>query len=150
MKLFTSYFYQVRFFKPWQIPLSTAMWDPHWFHDNTFDQSHKFIDKNGVLNGCRCKELVPNDNCNGLCHGKPCDFMPESCKFLKTYRKQIFSLDKNEYLNKLHQFSIKAIKLLNLSRSPELMFIVYESPSNTCSERTVLQSFFGCNEWTRE
>lgn len=32
MKIYTSYFYQIRFFKPNMIPLSTAKYDPSWFH----------------------------------------------------------------------------------------------------------------------
>lgn len=32
MKILTSYFYQIRNFKPYQIPLSTAISDPAWYH----------------------------------------------------------------------------------------------------------------------
>lgn len=32
MKILISYFYQIRFFKPNMIPLSTAAFDPKWFH----------------------------------------------------------------------------------------------------------------------
>ena len=31
MKIYISYFYAVRFFKPYQIPMSTAVWDPKWW-----------------------------------------------------------------------------------------------------------------------
>ena len=43
----TSYFYQIRNFKPNMIPLSTALWDPKWFHKNK-GHSFQFKDKNGV------------------------------------------------------------------------------------------------------
>ena len=46
MKIMTSYFYQIRFFKPYMIPLSTAKWDPKWFHRNQ-GQNYQFKDKNG-------------------------------------------------------------------------------------------------------
>lgn len=32
MKFYISYFYAVRFMKPNTVALSTAMWDPKWFH----------------------------------------------------------------------------------------------------------------------
>ena len=34
MKIMTSYFYAIRFFKPNMIPISTAKWDPKWYHQN--------------------------------------------------------------------------------------------------------------------
>ena len=35
----TSYFYQIRFFRPDMIPLSTARFDPSWYHRN---KGHNF------------------------------------------------------------------------------------------------------------
>ena len=48
MKILTSYFYQIRNFKPYQIPLSTAISDPAWYHPKNGDY---YVDKNGVING---------------------------------------------------------------------------------------------------
>lgn len=39
MKIYTSYFYMVRFMKPYMIPLSTAKFDPAWFHK---ELGHKY------------------------------------------------------------------------------------------------------------
>ena len=50
MKLAISYFYQIRFFKPYMIPVSTAHWDPAWYHDWA-GAAHVFVDKRGVING---------------------------------------------------------------------------------------------------
>ena len=55
MKIKTSYFYQIRNFKPYQIPLSTAISDPAWYHSKTEDY---YIDKNGVINGF-CIQFLP-------------------------------------------------------------------------------------------
>lgn len=148
MKLYTSYFYQVRFFKLWQIPLSTALGDPSWFHESK-GNDHVFIDKNGVLNGIRSTKLQPGRSCHGLCSGKPCIYSPENCTFLREYRKQIFSIDKDDYIAKLHLFLEKLGTFLDFSNEPEIMLIVHEAPTNPCSERIVLQEFFGCNEWKR-
>ena len=74
MQIFLSYFYAVRFFRPYMIPFSTAMWDPKWYHEGQ-NQNHIFIDKNGVINGLRADPLVPDKHCDGLCRG------PERCEF---------------------------------------------------------------------
>ena len=58
MEIYTSYFYQVRFMKPYHIPLSTAVWDPKWFHANR-GQDYHFKDKNGVYNGLRAPVFAP-------------------------------------------------------------------------------------------
>lgn len=86
IKLFTSYFYQVRFFRPYQIPISTALTDPKWFHDWK-ELTHYFGDKRGVINGLRAESLHPGQECNGLCHGYPCSYHPNTCGFLEAYSK---------------------------------------------------------------
>ena len=68
MAIYISYFYNVRFLKPDQVPVSTAVWDPKWFHDFK-GQSHKFFDKRGVLNGLRAESLHPDHTCDSLCRG---------------------------------------------------------------------------------
>ena len=72
MKIYTSYFYKIRFFKPNMIPISTAMWDPKWYHANQ-KQDHWFVDKNGVINGLRASVFAPGEvatavsTCGPLC-----------------------------------------------------------------------------------
>ena len=149
MKLFTSYFYQVRFFKPWQIPLSTAVYDPKWFHEGQ-GQHHVFVDKNGVVNGLRGEKLHPGKSCDGLCHGKPCEHSPESCQFLAEYRKQLSSIDKDAYLKELEALASRLKAAMKFNEEPEIMLIVHEAPTNACSERCVLQEIFGCNEWSKQ
>ena len=148
MKLYTSYFYQVRFFKPYQIPLSTAIWDPRWYH-NFKRQNHYFIDKNGVINGLRCEQLKPGETCHNLCKGKPCQYNLESCKFLEEYRKQIFSIDRDSYIKNLEVVGQIVKEKLNFIEEPEIILLVHEAPDNECSERKVLQEFFNCKEWSK-
>ena len=45
MKFALGYFYQVRFFTPNMIPVSTALGDPKWYHQNK-GQQFTFLDKN--------------------------------------------------------------------------------------------------------
>lgn len=60
MKIYTSYFYQVRNFPINTVAFSTAMWDPKWFHDFK-DRKYKFKDKRGIWNGLRATPLVPGE-----------------------------------------------------------------------------------------
>ena len=87
MKIYTSYFYKIRFFKPWQIPISTAVWDPKWFNDFK-GQGYRFLDKRNVINGLRCESLHPDKTCQDLCRGlETCDCKdPSKCEFLKRYK----------------------------------------------------------------
>ena len=145
MKIWTSYFYMVRFLRPYHIVLSTALSDPKWFHAFK-GRRHLFIDKNGVLNGLRAESLHPDVSCDGLCSGQPCEFEPESCRFLDEYRKQIFSLDRRKIEASFKLLSERIKSKLGFSEEPEIVLLVHEAPSNPCSERVVLQDFFGCRE----
>ena len=58
MKLAISYFYQIRNFKKYMLPLSTAVSDPSWYHEN-LNNNHIFIDKRGIINGIRILPLHP-------------------------------------------------------------------------------------------
>jgi hypothetical protein len=145
MKFFTSYFYKIRFFKPYQIPISTAISDPKWYHDFK-DQSHKFLDKRNVINGLRCEFLKPGEACHNLCSGKPCQYSPETCEFLKTYRKQIFALDKDFVLCKFKKLENIIKFKLKINEELEFILMVHEAITNKCSERKILQDYFQCNE----
>lgn len=142
MKVFTSYFYQIRNFKPNMIPLSTAVSDPEWFHDGQ-GKLHVFLDKNNVYNGFRCC-LMPGQECNGLCHGKDnCEIKdPTKCEFLQKYKEQLNSLDFNDLMIGLEQFAKDIQRVTQFKEEPYLVFIVYEAPNNTCSERQVIQKYF--------
>ena len=135
----------VRFFRPYHIVLSTALSDPKWFHA-FMGRRHLFIDKNGVLNGLRAESLHPGASCDGLCSGRPCEFEPGSCRFLKEYRKQIFSLDRQKLEMSFRQLGERIKSRLKFREDPEIVLLVHEAPSNPCSERIVLQEFFGCRE----
>lgn len=149
MKIFVSYFYQVRFFKPYQIPVSTALYDPKWF--NAFKgQGYRFIDKNGVINGIRAEMLKPGKSCEGLCHGKPCEQLPCFCDFLSEYEKQLFSLDKAELIDKFLSLAKKVQYILKFKEEPEIILLVHEAPDNECSERCILLKYFECTEWKRD
>ena len=143
MKIMTSYFYQIRFFTPNMIPLSTAVWDPKWFHANR-GQDYHFKDKNGVWNGLRAEPFMPGEMCMGLCTGSEnCDSKdPSSCLFLKTYRIQLDLLDYDEMLTRFERMGNFIQELEGFEEEPILVLIVHEAYDNPCSERWVIQDWF--------
>jgi hypothetical protein len=139
MKFYTSYFYNIRFFKPYQIPLSTAIWDPRWFHEFK-DQTHIWKDKNGVWNGLRIEELNPL-NCHAT--GCPCKQRdPSSCRFIKEYRLGLKTIDFEKLLEEITELT-KFIQLKEgFLEEPEVMLIVHEAKDNPCSERNSIQDLW--------
>lgn len=139
-----SYFYNVRHLRPNQVPISTAMYDPKWFHNNK-GQGHMFVDKNGVVNGARIQDLVPGENCNDTCRGKQyCSTTPDICLFLRRYEDQLAGLDFDKVVETLTSMVENYTR-----RNPrygcgelECILMVYETPDNPCSERGPLVKWF--------
>lgn len=148
MKVYISYFYQIRFFKPYQIPVSTADWDPKWFHQNK-GQSHIWKDANGVWNGIRLEILNPSHCCSilppecVLCSGT--ERHPESCSFLKDYREGLDKIGFEELMCYLNGIGDHFKQLEKFDEEPEIILIVHEAPNNPCSERIPLQDYFLSN-----
>ena len=148
MKIYTSYFYQIRFFKPNQIPMSTADWDPKWFH-NFQGQNNIWKDKNGVWNGIRLEILNPSHCCSIL----PPECVrctketrhPESCSFLKDYKNGLNKINFSELMEYLTKTADYFQHLEGFTDEPEIMLIVHESPDNLCSERVPIQDLFRDN-----
>lgn len=139
MKLLISYFYKIRFFSRDMIPLSTAVWDPKWFHG----EDGLYIDKRGVINGCRFEHFMPGPTCNNLCRGSEnCKQEPTTCSFLKEYRKQLDKLNFTAVMQLLQKFAVMMRSKMNLDHEPTLVFMVYEPPYKLCSERVPLVAWF--------
>lgn len=144
MKIYISYFYKVRFMKPNTIALSTAVWDPKWFHQNR-SQKYTFTDERGVVNGLRAEPFVPGINCDGLCIGEEgvgrlCDGNPLGCKFLGEYYRQLCGLNPSDIEDRFKRLgkAIAARQGFNPSQC-EYVLLVHEAPQKKCSERYVLQ-----------
>jgi len=139
MKILTSYFYNVRFFKPNMIPLSTAVWDPKWFH-NFKNQNHVWKDKNGVWNGLRLEELNPKN-----CHagGCPCDKRDyKNCRFLSEYRQGLKAIDFDNLIKTIEKISNLVKESEGFCEEPEIILLVHEAKDNPCSERVPIQELF--------
>ena len=147
MQIMTSYFYQIRFFTPNMIPLSTAVWDPRWYHQNTGDQKYQWKDKNGVWNGLRAEPFAPGPLCDNLCRGPEyCDGGdPMKCAFLRTYRTQLDQLDFKDIIKRIYTIGKAVQEREGFEEEPIVVLIVHEATSNPCSERRVIQEWFRDN-----
>lgn len=147
MEIYTSYFYQLRFFKPYMIPLSTACSDPMWYHNGTRDKGVVFQDKRGVINGLRILPLVPDDTCSNLCRGKDnCEGAdPESCAFLHNYYKQLQNINFDDFMSNLESHVSKVCAVTGINREPIIVIMVHEALTNPCSERVIIQRWFADN-----
>ena len=144
MKLYTSYWAQVRNFPKNLVGLNTTIWPPKW---RPLGQ-----DKNGVW-VIDCPPLKPGPECEGLCAGKCDPKHPQDCSFLQVYYRQLCKLDFNKFLNKLQELKLRfeADEQLN---DVSFAFIVYEKWDNLCSERAPIQNWFEKNgivieEWKK-
>ena len=144
MKILTSYFFAIRYMPRYYLPISTALWDPKWYHENK-GKNHVYIDKNGVLNGLRCDLLAPGPTCENLCHGAPCSSNSTNCKFLINYTQQLNEIDVKDFLQRLDRLKGAAADYLNKEKSIldstlfggdlQPVFMFHETPENPCSER---------------
>ena len=136
MKIYTSYWAQVRNFPKNLIGLNTTFWPPKW---RPFGQ-----DKRGVW-VIDCPPLKPGKECEGLCRGpEMCsNYNPSNCAFLQTYYKQLCKLDFNDFLQHLEKLKLHfcAGEALN---DVDFAFIFFEPPTKSCSERIPL------TKWMRE
>lgn len=129
------------------IPVSTAIWDPKWYHNFTYDQNFTFLDKRGIVNGLRCEELHGDETCAGLCFGsEACATKdPSCCAFLKAYRAMLDRMDLNALIERSERAAANIQEQLGFTEEPVIVFIVHEAPQNPCSERVALLQYFADN-----
>jgi hypothetical protein len=140
MRFMISYFYQLRFFKPGMIPFSTAAWDPKWFHES-MGKSHTYANKDGIICGLRAEFLSPLglDESDMIC---PCEAKsPDGCAFLTGYLSMLRRYDFAEVVKYFQDYA----DWLGID-DPTIILLVYETPGNPCSERTMLRRWFEENE----
>jgi len=136
MKIYTSYWAQVKKFPTNLIGLNTTVWPPRY--------RPLGYDDNGVL-VLNCKPVVPGKSCNYLCRGACEPPHPQDCAFLQAYQAQLDKIDFNEFYSYMEELSKKY-------NDADFAFIVFEPPTRACSERGVIQKWFRahdieCEEW---
>lgn len=140
------------------IPVSTAISDPKWFHQDSYDNNKCFIDKSGVINGIREESLSPKylpeeaHTCSKNC---PYRAQNPDCPFILAYRKYLSELDFEALIKELIRVGQEAKLLLKFEEKPYIILLVHEAANNPCSERWALKDFFKQNgiellDWTRE
>lgn len=150
------------------LPVSTAMWDPKWFHANKKD-NYRFMDNNGVINGVRMNSLCMDmyrvellaktqSDCESLCKkGEECHYITKGmCPFMHSYAECVRK--KNPDFQKFIAFCEGYLQFLNCRFNLSLdtmIFIVHEAPSRPCGERPVLVQWFQENgmelpEWSKQ
>jgi hypothetical protein len=132
------------------VPVSTACFDPHWFHD-WMDQDYVFKDKRGIYNGIRaeCFHFDGEDHgCGDACF--PTSRDPSKCDFLRRLRDQYDRLDFQNIMNRCERLGSYIQSIEGWAELPILVFIFYETPINPCSERKVLQNWFKDNGYNLE
>ena len=134
MKIYTSYFAQMRNFPKNLVSLSTAVWNPKWLPLGRDKQGHIWLD---------IPPLKPGYNCNGLCNGKCNPKHPQDCAFLQEYRKQLNGVDIHTILNEL-QVLKNDIEVAESLENVEFVLLFFETPDNPCSERQAVI------EWLKE
>ena len=132
MKLYISYFAQLRNFPTNLVGLSTAVWNPKWRPMGK--------DKRGVI--CvDCPPFKPGRECEGLCEGKCNPKHPQDCAFLKTYKAQLDKINLSSLQESLGKLGTQIAKDEGFT-DVDFAFLVYETPTNPCSERVVIQQYF--------
>lgn len=139
MKIGISYFYQIRNFEKNMVPMSTALSDPTWYHDNQ-SKDYIFYDKRGILNGLRLKPIIVQGGWNCGC---PCEEKnPQICDFIKNYREALNKIDFDKMYKGIEKFAEQYKKENNIEEEIIMTLIVYETPTNPCSERGPLIDYF--------
>lgn len=144
MKIYTSYFYQIRNFKPWMIPVSTAISDPVWYRPPRGKEY--YIDKRGIVCGLRYEPLIVQreaQHCMCPCENK---IGAPICSSMQEYEQLLFSLVDKERTLKAFNYCAEKFRRLFDNEEPIIVLMVYETPDNKCSERYALQKFFNCKE----
>lgn len=130
-----TYFYNVRHLTKNQMPLSTAIFPPKWYAES--NKSKAFLDKNLVINGLTIHEFVPKSAEECPCVKKN----PAKCSFLKMYRKQLHELNFEKVIQSYEELARKLSNITNIEID-EIVLLVYEKPTNACSERAALKELF--------
>ena len=144
MKVRTSYFSQIRNFKKNMIPVSTALWDPAWFHNFSGDDNHIFFDNRKILNGLRIESIIEQGRHSN--HGPdkcPCEKKEyQTCSFLCDYRKNLDNIDFDKMMADMQKLADNYKEKEKIQDEIIIVLIVYEAPNNPCSERKPLQDYF--------
>lgn len=144
MKLYTSYWAQVRNFPTNLIGLNTTVWPPKWRPLGQDARGVWVID---------CPPLKPGHNCDDLCNGKCDPKHPQDCEFLKQYTRQLEAINFKHFMYQLFNLH-ERIAYDSDIKDFDFAFIFFEKYDNPCSERWAVQDWLRSHgtqieEWTK-
>lgn len=149
MKYFISTFYNIRYFRPHQIGISTAVWQPKYWK---YEQN-----KNGAVMGICEPLLSPAKLSEEVICQRDCQYKNDvpNCPFLVSYREYLETIDFEKLLTEFERIANEVKKINNYQQDPEIILLVYEAANNPCSERLELVKLFEnhgiiLKEWTKE
>ena len=98
-----------------------------------------------------CPPFKPGYSCDGLCTGKCNPKHPEDCLFLQNYKAQLDKINIHSIQESLGKLATQIARDERL-QDIDFAFLVYETPTNPCSERVAIQQYFKehgieCKEW---
>lgn len=103
-----------------------------------------FKDKRDILNGIRIESIIEQGRKSN--HGPdvcPCEHKDfTSCSFLRQYRENLEQINFDDMYADMQDLADWYAKENNIQEEIILVLIVYEVPSNPCSERKPLQDYF--------
>lgn len=129
------------------IPVSTTLSDPKWYHDFTKNYNYVFKDKRGIYNGIRAADLhfVPREGEEVECGPACVTHDPTQCNFLKQYREHLNEIDFQGFIKECERVANEIQQREGFEEEPYIVLIFYEIPSNKCSERDTVQTWFKDN-----
>ena len=138
IKIYTSYFYQIRNFKPNFIPVSTCLSDPEWYRPP--QDKEYFYDKRGIVCGLRYEPLIVQKLGHCMCPCEEREIVQGNCPTMLEYRQLLETVDFNKMI-KGFEYCANKFKL-PFEEEPIIVLMVHEAPNNLCSERFALQDYF--------
>ena len=123
------------------IPISTAIWDPAWYHNFTQDYNHLFYDRRGILNGLRCEAIIEQGRHSNrgpdIC---PCESKNyQTCSFLQQYRNNLENIDFDNMIKDMQKFANDYKKNENIDElsNPSSKSTLLESKSWSCIDNSL-------------
>ena len=136
MKLYISYFGQMRNFTDNMLPISTVKWDQAWFKG--MERIDELVMPDSYVRDLETTDTMCRKNCP----------LQAPCGFMRKYKEYLDTLDFDKILTKLFLLSLK------YPLTDTIVLMVYEKSDVPCAERPVLQEWFAEHgiklvEWTK-